>query len=300
MPRTSGSKNIVAIADREQIDTSETKNIKHIASVSGAPLEKLKSHLKHQGNFLRYLASRHSRIKKLNGKLKDLDESKAGYGAKDDTFNKYEWYAAKLVLLEAVNAFEVFYKRTIIQLAEALQQLVPPENMNYNVEAPIIWDAASEDISVPGVIFEAEIFHNLDRIDKATQALVGEKRYNQNSPRKEMKARVRAIRCVFQIRHTLSHNNGLVTSSDATKFKALGFSVEEGQFLDPTKSYLRRAVTREIKGEASDFTGWLREQTVSFLTETAEGQGGVIPEKKREQLEGLLGADEIWEKVPWK
>jgi len=148
-------------------------------------------------------------------------------------------------------------------------------------------------------MFEQSLFHDLEVIDKCTQMLVESRRYNQNSPKANLADRVRALRAIFQIRHTLSHNNGLVTEGDAAKFKRLKFGIAAGEIIDPAKNFLGHSVFRELGAEAEDFTAWLASGTAAFLQRCIQDQGLAVSATKRQDLESLLGVHACWASVAW-
>ena len=299
--RTLGAKNIVAFAKRTEIATSASQEVRHFANISGNPLTEFQGLLNHQDNFLVWVDERHEKIVEQKNELlqlKGLANAGPG-GAKEGTFVKYRWYAVQLVLLEAINAFETFYKKTFIGLGVAVQDYVHPEEMNdAKIDARLLWSLTGQ-MSVPALLFEQSLFHDLEAIDKTAEMLIGKRRYNQKSEKNPLAERIRALRAIFQIRHTLSHNNGLVTDSDAAKFKRLKFDITAKDIIDPVKSSLGLAVFRELEAEAKDFTAWLAGATAAFLTKCSVDRGLVVHVAKRQELETLLGAHACWANVPW-
>lgn len=120
MGRTIGAKNFTAFNKRNSIETSTSKEVRHLANIKGSPLQEFSALLKHQGNFLGWVDSRHELVVEQKGKIDLLNGKIVGKGpkgAKDGTFVKYRWYAEQLILLEAINAFETFYKKTFVALS---------------------------------------------------------------------------------------------------------------------------------------------------------------------------------------
>ena len=66
-------------------------------------------------------------------------------------------------------------------------------------------------------------------------------------------------------RHTLSHNGGLVTGSDSTKLKVLGYDAPINEVIDPTQNRLGETISAVLRSEATDFTDWLRKNTIKCL-----------------------------------
>jgi hypothetical protein len=295
--RPKGAPNIVLFVDRARIETSSSKEIKHLANTSSNPLEEFKNLLRHQKNFLDWIDDRHT---KLQNKEKELAEIKGmgGKGPKDATYRKYRWYAEQLTLLEAINNFEVFYKQTLIGLASTLQEFVPPSNIKGSVDGKVLWSTTGS-VNVASLLLEHQLFHDLDNVDKVTSMLLGKRRYNINSPHQHLKETVKAIQAIFQVRHTLSHNGGLVTGSDSTKFKVCGYQVPEEEVIDPTKEKLGYSILTLLKSEADNFTDWARKETISYLVSETKQRNLEIPHTKRDDFQQLLGGGKEWDKVPW-
>ncbi|MGJ7525644.1 hypothetical protein [Variovorax sp. GB1P17] len=289
MPRTKGAKNIVAFEDRPAISTSPNSDIKHLArTATRTELESFLALLRHQTNFTNWIISRHEELQKLRIKK----------GPKDATYNKYKWYAEHLLLLEAINAFEVFYKRSIVAVGTALAPHVPADRVKGNIDTRILW-TAPPGTPAPDLIFESKLYHDLDEVDKATDALVQAKRYNKNSPSAALRQRVRTLQAVFQLRHTLSHNHGLVTASDAGKLQLLGYSAKVGEVIDPTKDYLATAVRRTLESEAKDFSKWLLSATANYLQNVHTSTGAVLFKNALNILEARLGKHASLSALPW-
>lgn len=297
MSRPKGATNTVPFVDRERIETSNSKEIKHLANTSSNPLEEFKNLLRHQENFLAWIDDRHI---KLQNKEIELAEIKGigGKGPKDATYRKYRWYAEQLALLEAINNFEAFYKQTLIDLASTLQEFVPPSNIKGSVDGKVIWSTTGS-VNAALLLLEHQLFHDLDNVDKVTSMLIGKRRYNVNSPRPDLKETIKTIQAIFQIRHTLAHNGGLVTGSDSTKFKICGYQVPEGEVIDPTKNRLGQTILSLLKSEAANFTDWSRKETITYLISETKQRNLEIPSNKRTDFQGLLGGDKEWDKVPW-
>ncbi len=296
MPRPKGAPNIVRFKDRNYIETSTNKEIKHLANLDPSPLKQFKDLLGHQENFLNWVDDRHHKLQEANKILSELEGGRKR-GPKDAVYRKYRWYAEHLTLLEAINSFEVFYKQTLIVLASALREFIPPGNIKGSVDGRVLW-STTEDVNVASLLLEHRLFHDLDEVDKATQMLINARRYNVNNPKSPLKETIKAIQAIFQIRHTLSHNGGLVTGSDSTKLKVYGYDVPVEEVIDPTKEHLGKSVVGLLKEEATDFTDWLRKNTINYLQEVAE-RNLLVPLSRRDTLSTQLGGGKEWDAVPW-
>ncbi len=300
--RTRGAKNVVSFANRTDLETSTSKQVRHLADIGGNPVTEFQNLLRHQANFLDWVEDRHERIVEYKieiNTLRGAANRRGPKGAKEETFVKYRWYSEQLVLLEAINAFEVFYKKTFIELGEILQPYVQPEAMkDSKIDARLLW-SLSGNMSVPAMLFEQKLFHDLDAVDEVLEMLIGSKRYKQQNPAANMVDRVRSLRSIFQVRHTLSHNNGLVTDSDAAKYRRLRLRVAARQVIDPSKNHLGVAIFRELVAEAKDFTDWLANAAATFLTKCVNDRGVAVPTAKRTALTRFLGRNACWASVPW-
>lgn len=294
MPRPQGAANVVAFVDRDEIATTEAQEIRHLArQVDLTALEQFKAQLRHQESFLSWIDSRHEQL--LEAK-RQLDPN--GRGPKDAVYRKYRWYASQQSLLEAINAFEVFYKNSFVGLAEALRNHVPPENIKGNVEAKVLW-AAKEPASFASLIFEQRLFHSLDNIDEVTKMLVDAKRYMPNNLNSPMRARVIAIQAVFQVRHTLSHNQGHVTQSDRAKFSALGYDAAQAEVIDPSKEHFGGVIRDLLKQESKEFTDWLLNEAAKFLLDRHQNGGLPLNAQVRSCIEKHIGTHAAIRALPW-
>lgn len=215
--------------------------------------------------------------------FKKIKTKKGPKGPKDATFQKYEWYTDQLILLEAINGLEVFYKRTFIALGNLLREFISEENVKGNIDVKVLWSLPG-DVDIASLIFEPQLFHDYEKINEATRMLVGSIFYERNA------SKTKTLSAIFQIRHALSHNGGLVTNSDAIKFRMFGFAIRSKEVIDPTADYLSLSIFRFLKEESQKFTDWLREQTIVFLKK----RGGIPATKKGDLQKLLCGESKDW------
>ena len=123
------------------------------------------------------------------------------------------------------------------------------------IEARFIWQ--SRGYSPQHLLFEHRLFHDLKNVNEATKMLIGQIYYQPNQ------TAYRCIHAIFQIRHTLSHNCGQMTQSDATKLHILGLVASPDGAIDPGDESLGESIFRYLVDEASRFTNWLEAQTNS-------------------------------------
>lgn len=294
MPRTKGAKNVIPLEARDSIPTTDTKSVKHLArQIEDTPVEQFKALLGHQSNYLKWIDSRHQELQEAKREL-----NPDGRGPKDSVYRKYRWYAGQQCLLEAINAFEVFYKRTFIALAEVMRRQIPPERIKGSVDAKTLWVNRGT-TSFPALIFESLLFHDLEQVDKASDMLIEARRYNPNNRASPMQGRVRALKAAFQIRHTLSHNQGLVTQSDEAKFQALSFEISKQQAIDPSIDDLGSAVTNLLSSEANQFTDFLLDSAAKLLRSQNESGGVSLPIALRKNFEKRIGMTSSLRSLPW-
>ena len=295
MTRTTGAKNIVAWDKRLTVPTTSSADIKHLASTaSSTPLAEFDSTISHQRNYLSWIDTRHTELTKLK-----KTAAGSAKGPKDATFRKYRWYAEQQALFEAVNAFEVFYKRTFINLAQALRAYIPSERIKGAVDAKVLWVVRGK-ASVPALIFEHQLFHDLEQIDKASQMLIDGRRYNIANPSKAMRLTVKALQAAFQVRHTLAHNQGYVTTSDSAKFEFAGYTVQKFEVIDPKKEQTGEAIRRFLLQEAKDFTNWILDAAAAYLDKLNKDTGIVLRNASLNRLESSVGKTANLSALPWK
>lgn len=292
MPRSQGAGNIQPFDARAEVATTSAQDVRHLARQSDlSPLDQFEALLRNQRNFLRWIDTRHS---ELTAAKRQIDPN--GRGPKDSVYRKYRWYTEQQSLLEAINGFEVFYKSSAIVLAKSIRRYVLPHKVKGSVDAKVLWMAQGS-TSFVSLVFEHQLFHNLDVIDNATNMLIDAKRYTPNNLNGPLADRVRAIRCIFQMRHTLSHNQGRVTQSDSAKFAALGFAAEHGDVLDPGKDHLGDAVRDLLRLEAREFTNWILSKTATYLS--TPGQQHPLKQKTKDRIEKLLGSHPDLDALAW-
>ena len=294
MARTSGAKNVKAFEKRREVATTSSEEIRHLAKAIGAtPLLEFQGLLDHQASYLKWLDARHSELQKAK---KQLDSENRG--PKDATYKKYRWYAEQQTLFETINAFEVFYKRTFINLAQALRSYIPADCIKGSIDAKVLWSMRGR-ATVPALIFEHQLFHDLENIDKTTNMLVEGRRYNIGNPSKNMREKVRALQSIFQIRHTLAHNQGLITVSDSSKFGFHGYTATSHAIIDPTKDYLGESVRRFLRQEAGEYTQWLLDATAKYLKKVCAEDGVVLKNPTLARIEKSLGSSAALSALPW-
>ncbi len=285
MPKTKGAKNITPFTSRTTVPVSNTQAIQ-FRGERLSPLEQFKASVNDQRNYLKWLQSRHEKIIDLNAELvhKKTGHSPTRKGAKDATHRKYFWFAECMGLLGVINSFEFFYKASCIELATALADIIPLEKITGSVEARFIWQ--SRGYSAQHLLFEHRLFHDLKNVNEVTKMLVGQTYYQPNQ------VAYRYIHAIFQIRHTLSHNCGQITQSDATKLKILGLEAARDGVIDPGEECFGEAIFRYLIDEATNFTKWLETQTVDLIEENSgpAGASGIVPVHKSYLLKIFPGS----------
>ena len=284
MPRTKGAKNIITFESRTEIRVSRTQAIQ-LRGADLAPLEQFIASVKNQRNYLKWLRSRHDKIVVLKD---ELVHAKTGHppkrkGAKGETHRKYFWFAECMALLDVINSFEFFYKASCIGLATALADIIPASQIKGTVEARFIWQAPG--YSTQRLLFEHQLFHDINQVNEDTKMLIGKACYNVQPNN----TTYRCIHAIFQIRHTLSHNCGQMTQSDATKLRILGFDASSDGSIDPGNDNLGEAIFRFLVVEAKKFTSWLETNTVEYINDNSS-DGTVVPVHKRSLLKLFSGS----------
>jgi hypothetical protein len=295
MTRPAGSANVVPFENRSSVTTTSAADIQHLSRYEHlSALDEFKNQLRHQRSFLQWITSRHESLQKA---MNQLDSN--GRGPKDKTYRKYRWYAEQQALLEAINAFEVFFKRSLIALAKSLKPYIPAGKIKGSIDARVLWVTnGSEDVET--LLFEPQLFHSLDAVDDATAMLIGKRRYQPDSLQGQYpRPRIKAIKGIFQIRHTLSHNQGFVTSSDSAKFQILDFKAEQGEVIDPSGDHTGRVIRKFLKEEAEGFTDWLLQQSADYLRKLNRINNVALLAFHKNTIEQLLGSHVDIDNLPW-
>ena len=298
MSRTVGTKNIASFDKRDAIASSHDSQIKHLATEApNTSLDEFLRVLTHQRNYIDWIQTRHDDLTAAKDKIAVLNGGTARK-PKDATFRKYKWYAEHVALLEVINAFEVFYKRTTINLAKAIRWYVPADRLKGSIDTKILWSVRGR-FSFAEMIFEHQLYHDLDNIDRACESLILAKRYNKSSPKPDVKSVVRSLQVIFQIRHTLSHNHGLLTGSDVGKLKILGFDATIGEVIDPSKNDFGLSINRFLETEAREFTNWLLAATAKYLQNYAKNGEYSLTRRTLGRIENTIGKSSELSAINW-
>lgn len=292
MTRTVGSRNVKLFEHRDKIESSSNTEIKHLAkSTSKSALDQFRIILNHQRNYIKWIESRHD-------ELIILKRGNGSRAPKDSTYRKYQWHAEQNSLLESINSFEVFYKRSIINLAKALRNYIPAERLKGSVDSRILWSVSGK-FSIAELIFEHQLYHDLDNIDSATNTLIQDKYYNKSNLKSKRAKLNTKLQAVFQIRHTLSHNYGLITRSDKGKFKMFGFHSDWNQIIDPNKNDFGLSISRFLEKEASSFTTWLVDSTAKYLDNLSKNSGIILNKRVLTRIQRDIGDSNSLRSLPW-
>ena len=295
MTRPAGTPNVVPFESRSSIATTSVADIQHLSRHEHlSALHEFKNQLRHQQSFLRWITSRHESLQTAK---KQLDPN--GRGPKDKTYRKYRWHAEQQALLEAINAFEVFFKRSLVALAKSLKPYIPASRIKGSIDARVLW-AANNSEEIESLLFEHQLFHSLGAVDEATGMLIGKKRYLPDNPQCQYpRPRIKALKGIFQIRHTLSHNQGLITTNDSTKFQIYGFDAVQGEVIDPSIDHTGDMIRRFLKDEAEGFTDWLLQQTADYLLTLNRNNNVTLLAVHKNTIEQLLGSHAEINNLPW-
>lgn len=292
MTRKKGSKNIVPFVSRKKVTTTDAKDIGHLSKqAEDTPLASFLSMVLHQKNYLVWIESRHK-------ELIELKRQAGNRGPKDAIFKKYKWYAEQSTLLEAINAFELFYKNTFIALANSLRLVIPTDQIKGSIDSKVLWSLRGK-ASIASIIFEHQIFHDLSKIDECSGMLIKAKLYNPNNIKSPIRERILAIQAAFQVRHTLSHNQGKVTQSDRSKLVALGLDIEHGEVIDPSSDNLGKSIREFLKSEAKSYTAWLLSETAKYLKSRFDAKEIELTIKLKERIEKNVGTHPDLSALTW-
>lgn len=288
MGRTAGAPNITPFEHRREIPVAHTSQLQFIKD-DMSPLRQFETIVRRQQTFIKWMQTRHERIIEQKREIIKLDTGRHQNraGAYDKSYRKHRWHAQRMALLDVVNAFEFFYKTTIIRLAYHLHGIVPSSEITGNVNASFLWES-QRGYSIADMIFEHRLFHDLAEVNKCTKMLIGKGRYECQPGN----SRYRQIQCIFQIRHTLSHNCGKLTQSDAAKIKKYQYQVSPDGVIDPDKDFFGDSVMRHLRTEARDFTDWIKDETIQYLRKK------VTVFEYSEIQKDFGGTDTDWQQIP--
>ena len=128
--------------------------------------------------------------------------------------------------------------------------------------------------------------------------LINARRYNVNNPKITAQRNYQGNSShLSDPTHTVPQRR-LGNRSDSTKLKVYGYDAPVEEVIDPTKEHLGKSVVGLLKEEATDFTDWLRKNTINYLQEVAE-RNLLIPLSRRDTLSTQLGGGKEWDAVPW-
>lgn len=269
--------------DLLDIPTTSLQEIKGFSNFENlTTLQIFKKQIDKQKNFFKWLDSKIDTIDELVEKSKGEKKNTA----RNRSYAQYLWYLRKLLLLDIINSFETFYKNIAIDIANILTIYIDEIKVKGSVEKSLILKASDSDII--NLIFESDLYHSISSINDITNVFFqycSSKQFYSNDMRTEnctkkirCKNDINKINLVFQIRHTLSHNNGFVTVSDAKKIKVLSGKVKEKETIDPSKNIdiknkqkntrvisYHEAICKFLYQEASEFNDWVIERLEESL-----------------------------------
>ena len=228
----------------KEIPTTKLSDIKKLSSQENmTPLNKFLNTLTNQKNLFNWVEKKVNDIDNINDKLKSISNNYRYRTARNETYNQYLWYLRKICLLEAINAFETFYKDSVISLSKILLDNINLDKIKGSIEKSLIIKLNPNDVI--NVVFESELYHSTSKINEITQLLFSNcedssfylkiEKPTKNPKNLKYKEEAENIDIIFQLRHTLSHNNGFVTISDAKKIRRLSGNVKERETLDLSK-----------------------------------------------------------------
>ena len=120
-----------------------------------------------------------------------------------------------------------------------------------------------------------------------------------NDIKSSIRERVLAIQAAFQIRHTLSHNQGKVTQSDRSKLVALGLDIEHGEVIDPSSDNLGKSIREFLESEAKSYTAWLLSETAKYLKSRFDAKEIELTIKLKERIEKSVGTHPDLSALTW-
>jgi hypothetical protein len=84
------------------------------------------------------------------------------------------------------------------------------------------------------------------------------------------------------------------------KFAALGYTVVQGEVLDPSNDHLGSVVRDLLLQEAEEFTDWLLDKTAQYLNQRSKDHGAVLLAPHRDALLNTVGSRPSLNSLLWQ
>ncbi len=217
---------------------------------------------------------------------------------------KHMGHLRRLVLGNVIETFERFIKELAAVCIDQLSPFVVDDRYNTFTAKGNEIIAHFEAGSIGKALCESDTWLNNETINARFRRLLapsGDEPWDESllparshgkamtDEARERRARAGTLALLWQIRHTLAHNSGVLTGSDSMKLKVLSRRpVESGRTLAPTEEDLRY-VKRFLTATADDINQRVGKQLAVLLTAVhVESPSLINPEAKARQLANIF------------
>jgi hypothetical protein len=217
---------------------------------------------------------------------------------------KHMGHLRRLVLANLIGTFERFIKELAAVCIDQLSGFVTDDRYNAftakgneivaHFEAGSVGKALCEsDTWLSNEVINSRFRKLLAPVGKDVweECLLPARNQGKGPSKDDQEKRAATLAVLWQIRHNLTHNSGVLTGSDSMKFRVLiRRSVEKDRILAPTEVDLRYA-KRFFSETADDINDRVGKQLAALLTAVhAESPPLVDPRAKAQELANIFAA----------
>jgi hypothetical protein len=215
---------------------------------------------------------------------------------------KHMGHLRRLVLANLIETFERFLKELAAACIDQLAGFVTNDRYNAFTAKGNEIVAHFEAGSIGKALCESDTWLSNDVINQRFRKLLAPpgkdvweeyllpaRNQGKGPSKDDQEKRAATLAILWQVRHNLTHNSGVLTGSDSMKFKVLTRrQIEKGRMLVPTEVDLRY-VKRFFSETADDINGRVGTQLATLLGAIhAESPSLVDPEAKAQELANLF------------
>ncbi len=215
---------------------------------------------------------------------------------------KHMGHLRRLILANLIETFERFIKELAAVCIDQLSNYVTDDRYNAFSANGNELIAHFEAGSVGKALCESDTWLNNKDIsarfrkllapagkDVWEEYLLPSRNQGKGDSKDDQERQAATLAILWQIRHNLTHNSGVLTGSDSMKLRVLtGRPVEKGRILVPTEEDLRYA-KRFFSGTADDINGRVGKQLASLLGAIHDKTPMLIdPESKAQELANIF------------
>jgi hypothetical protein len=230
----------------------------------------------------------------------------------EDHFSEESYYPAikadhmghlrRLVLANLIETFERFVKELAAVCIDQLSEFVTDDRYNEFSANGNEVIAHFEAGSIGKALCESDTWLSNESINKRFRKLLAPfdkdlweeyllpgKTHGKGPSNENQQKRAATLAVLWQLRHNLTHNSGVLTGSDSMKLRVLaGRPVEKGRILVPTEEDLRYA-KRFFTETADDINSRVGSQLAVLLTAIHNKSAALVdPQSKADELTNIF------------